>query len=87
MIWSYRDADLQKQKREDCLAWQQGLYFWNALVSVLGSMFSKAKQTYPEEPFSIKQEKQDAAQRELTEDEKALLARVYMEEDFRKNGG
>lgn len=58
-LWCYEDAHKLRTKYEDSLAHNAGAYVWEALNSVLGSMFQgKGKKPipYPSEPHSSRKD-------------------------------
>lgn len=79
MVRAYRNADVQRQKRQNNEAWLQGLYIWDAVakaVSNLGLKKGEKPQEYVKEPFDIFGDNEK--KRKAIEEQELLQAKIYM---------
>lgn len=76
----YQAEKLRREKRDE-QAWLTGLYVLNALNATVGNMFRKSGQApaeYPEEPFSVKKEREKREHTELEKEQEAVWAEAWM---------
>ena len=80
MVRAFYKADKIRQEREDYNAWTQGMYVLSALNASVGNMLRKSGQPakYPTEPFSVTEKKERQRQKEIDEEQEALLAQAWM---------
>lgn len=80
MVRAFYEADKIRKEREDYEAWLHGLYVLNALNASVGNMFRKSGQPvkYPTEPFSVTEKKERQRQKEIDEEQEALIAQAWM---------
>ena len=93
MVRAFREADRLKQKRADTEAWMLGAYVRHAIESSICNAFrEKGVQPvkYPEEPFSLRDERLKKEQKEADEiayAEAYMAQLVWVGRNWGKNGG
>lgn len=78
LVKAYREADVQRQKRQNNEAWLQGLYFWDAVAKAVSNLGLKEgqQQEYVKEPFEIFGDEKN--RKEEAKEQEALQAKAYM---------
>lgn len=80
LVKYFRQAYRIRKERENESAWLQGMYFYNALSSVIGQAFAKKGtiiDPYPDKPYEIYKKKKTQAEIEA---ENTANAVAYMQE-------
>jgi len=79
MAQDFFEADRLRKKREDELAWWQGLYVQKALLSTVGNLFLEEgadPNMYPQSPLLEEMSKEREAERKAKEEERERLKLV-----------
>ena len=92
MVKACRKAYELKSRQQNELLWIQGIYVKDALLSVVGNMFSKKGSTkfaYPEEPYPItaEQKAEIEAREQKAKEERLKAAFTAFAESVRKRLG
>lgn len=72
-VIAYREAFKLKRRMENENMWLQGLYFCNALESVIGTAFGKKRIKYIQEPLDIYPKTKEEVEMENAEKKKKLI--------------
>ena len=78
---AYKQSIIQKRDYDNYIAYLQGAYVRDALISTVGNMFKKKGQKpieYPDRPYEM----QTKSKREVTEEDKELQRQAFWQSLF-----
>ena len=83
-VWaveSYRDAERTRQEISNNEAWQQGMYFYDAICCALKNAFGSSNGSrahYPDRPYPLGDKGQSEEEKAIREENERLQAELYM---------